>query len=273
MVYRRVFTLLSVLTLITSLSLCSVADAQGRGRGRGGPGGAFGGFGFGGGPVELALRDDVQAELNLTEQQVRDVRDLAQESRQGQRGFGGFEGFQDLSQEERAEAIAKMREEREAQTKELRGKLREILNSKQGERFAELDFQFSLQRGDLQGALAAVGVVLSEDDADKLRETQQEAQEKIQEQIAKIRREANVNALSSVMAASKIETLMGAPFTFEADGPGQGFGGGRGARGGGRGDRAGGGGGRRGQDRNASPDTNDDGDDKPQSGRNRRRDA
>ena len=180
----------------------------------------------------LIQREDVQKELGLTQAQISDLEDIGDDD-QGRERRGAFENFRDMSDEERQEAFARMREQRNEQQAKVREQIADVLNSKQRSRFSELEFQYSLQSGNLTGALAAVGVDLSESDQEKLRDAQREAGEKVREQMARIQRDAQMDALSAVMDTSKVESYMGAPFTFDTS---QSFGrGGGGRRGGGEG--------------------------------------
>jgi hypothetical protein len=180
--------------------------------------------GFGGGPLSLLQREDVQQELRMTTAQVGDVEELNETARTGMREQMGRMGdFRNMSNDERQSMFEEMREAREKQQEELRDKAKGILNRNQLARFAELEFQFALQRGDLMGALTAAGVELEPSDEEKLRDAQQEAQAELQEKMAELRREANMEALETVVDRARIERLAGEPFTFEAMG-GPGFG-------------------------------------------------
>jgi hypothetical protein len=174
--------------------------------------------GFGGGPLDLLRRADVQRELRMTDSQIDQVQELAQASRD--RGMGMMDQIgrlRDASPEERGEIIAKMQESRRKQQEELREKAKDILNRNQQPRFAELEFQFGLQRGNLMGALAAAGVELDPEEAEKLRDTQRDIQTELREKITQLQKEANIEALNSVLDESKIEQLMGDSFTFEQE--------------------------------------------------------
>jgi hypothetical protein len=250
--------LIFVLLLGLMFAFCIGAPAQAQ-RGGGPGGGRFGGFrggfgGMGGGPLEVARRSDVQKELALTESQVDQIQALAEATRdQARQRFEGFRDQQDP--EARRDALSQMRETMTKQNEEARQKLNEILNPNQRSRFAELEFQFNLQRGSVLGALASAGIKISEAEQEKLRDQERDVQEEVRKKMDQLRQEANVELLGSVLDRSKIEQLSGAAFTFEQDaGPG-GFG-----RPGGppeaRGDRPGG-----------------QSDDQPNPGRRRRRPA
>jgi hypothetical protein len=141
-----------------------------------------------------------------------------------------------MSDEERQEAIAKLRDERQAQQKETKDKINEVLSSRQRTRFSELEFQFALQQGDVSGALAAAGVELSEADQEKLDETREELTQELRQRIAKLQQETNSEILGSALDSGRISQLAGDAFEFDASaGPRFGRGGGGGEqRGGGR---------------------------------------
>ena len=230
---RRILT--TLLGLMVVFAVGSEVFAQGGGRGE--RGGGFGGFGRGGGgPMSVLQRTDVQEELGLTDDQKSEIADLADAERQNRRGGGGFDfgSIREMSEEERREAFAKMRTDREKQQKETRAKIKDILNSKQASRFAQLEFQLALQQS-AQNAASVAGVDLSDDDQETLRDKQREVSEKTREAIAKIQRDAQIEILKTVMSESEIEKLMGDTFAFAEQGPRFG----RGGAGGGRGDRGG----------------------------------
>jgi hypothetical protein len=116
-----------------------------------------------------------------------------------------------------------MREERQKQQQELRGKIKDILSESQRSRFAELEFQFALERGSAEAALEAAGLELSEADRQKLENAQQEISQRVQEQIAKIQREAQSEILGTVVTGDQIDKLKGKSFTFESEEGPRGF--------------------------------------------------
>jgi hypothetical protein len=225
LVSRKLFVM-SAVGLMVAWTLCSVAQAQRGQRGgqRGGFGaGPMGGMrgGFGGGPLALLQRDDVQRELKMSGPQIEQVEEMVNETRESMQGqIQQFGNFRDMDDDERREMVEKMQENRQRQQDELREKAMGILNRNQQPRFAQLQFQFSLQWGDLMGALAAAGVELDDSDREKLREAQRDVEQELREKIAQLQKEANIEALSSVMDTSKVEQLMGDSFTFEEQGPG-----------------------------------------------------
>ena len=250
--------------------VCAVANAQrggGRGGGRGDFGGGRGGFGFGGFPggfggsggLAVIQRNDVQSELELTDDQKNEIQDLVEG-----RERPDFARFRDMSNEERREAFTKMREERQERAKEAAAKIKDILNSSQYARFNQLSFQLAVQQSQTESAVAAAGVELDESAREKLRNAQQEISEETRAKIAKIQREAQIAILKTVLSTDKIEELMSDEFTFERPQRGN-FG--RGGAGFGGGGRGGAGGNRRPVRPSADGDSDADSD----SGNTRRR--
>ncbi len=102
--------------------------------------------------------------------------------------------------------------------KKVRDKVVDVLSSRQKTRFNELEFQYNLQRGNAMAALTVADVELDEDDEDVLREAMEEVQIKLREEIARITREMQIEALATVMSESKVRRLMGDIFRFESRG-------------------------------------------------------
>ncbi len=236
------------------LLMASVAFAQpGQGR-RGGAGGfgrggaGFGGGFGGGGPLALLRMEEVQKELELTDEQKSEIQKLA-ESQRGQRGQGGDrQNFQNLSQEERQQRFAQLREQAEARAKETREKLAEILLPHQSERLDQLVIQQqginALNNPEVQAKLE-----LTDDQKEKLRQVPQELREQLfqgggrgegdaqarREQFEKFRTEMESKMLAVLTDAQKqkFEELKGKKFDFPQPTFGQRGGGQRGQRRGG----------------------------------------
>ena len=155
---------MGVVCLAGALMVCADLQAQpGGGRGDGG-GRGFGGRGGFGGPLALVGRQDVQEELQLTSAQQNQIETLEDELRPDfGGGRGGFGNFGEMSDEERQEAFAKMREEREKQQTEAAAKLKDILNTTQAKRLAELELQFALQRLRNDDQLAVLATYIDQD--------------------------------------------------------------------------------------------------------------
>ena len=211
---KRTFITLTLMAMVMLLVATSVAQAQ-RGGGRRGFGGGFGGFGEG--PISLVGRDDVRQELDLTDKQISELEELAESARDSRREmFSGFQGLRDASREEREQMFARMREQGTKIQSEQRAKVEKVLNSDQRKRFAQLEFQFNIRRGSVQGALAAAGIDLSNSDRQQLNETREEVNRRVEEEIAKIRRDAQNEILSTIVSKQQIEKMAGEPFEFAA---------------------------------------------------------
>ena len=266
-----------VMALFVIVACSSAASAQRGGGGGGGRGG--GGFGFGGpgggfggaaGPASIATRDEVKAELKLSDDQVSKLETISEDSvaaiRDSSRDL--FGSLRDASPEERQEMMQKIASERLKQQKEERTKVLDVLSSDQRGRFGEIEFQFYLSRGQLESALAAASVELSDSEKKDLEASQSEINEKVQARMAEIRLELQKEVLGKVMNPGKLDELLGKPFEFSSD---------RGGRGGGRGGRGGNAGGGGPGRQNRRPDAGsapDSGNSDPgaTTGRNRRRD-
>ncbi len=224
--------------------------------------------------TDIALRDDVKKELDITESQAGDIQKIADESRSGagEDIRARFATFRDMSDEERQEAMQKLQEERQKQQLEVRKDVLAVLNSRQRDRFEQIEFQYYIDRGNAESAIAAANMELSEADREKLRDAQRNMQNELQARTAEIRRELQMEVLESVVSKSKIESLMGEKFTFEA-GNGPQFGRGGGRRGGGAAAAPAGGQNRR-RGQTARPSSEEESDDSSSgtTPRNRRRD-
>jgi hypothetical protein len=152
------------LVLITCLGLslltCTVSAQLGSGgRGRGGQGGGSGGgpFGFGSGPVELLQRSDVQAELELLDDQRDDLRALVEKSNERRREvLGGF--AEQFRNREAAEADREaLRDKFQAAMRTLNEEVEQGLSfllPHQRKRLSQLELQFQMRGA---GGLGALG--------------------------------------------------------------------------------------------------------------------
>jgi hypothetical protein len=229
-------------------------DEGGRGR-RGGRGfgGGFGGGGMFGGELGLLNIEQVQKEIELVDDQKEQVRKLNEEQQTAFRD--AFAGFRDLSEEERRKRGEELRGKMEAQQKEVRAKLDEILLPHQSERLKQISIQV---RG--SGALADPTVAeelgLTADQKEKLQQVNEEMdtrrreafqggnREGGRERFEAMRKEAEEKTLAVLTAEqkTKFEQMKGEAFEldrsqlFGRGGPG-GPGGPGGGRGRGDGDR------------------------------------
>jgi hypothetical protein len=197
------------------------------GPGAGGPGG-FGGPGgmgmmMGGGmgrnsESTLLGMEEVQKELILDEDQLKQLAKLRDDLRAQ---FEKMREMRDMTPEERDGFMAKMREAGE----KMPGQIEEILLPQQSDRLKQLVFQFQMQMqsrmgGGFGGDLAEK-LDISEDQQDKLRTKASE----LERQMRKEMLEKLVKELTPEQQ-EKYKELVGEPFEFPAQsGMGRGFGG------------------------------------------------
>lgn len=245
------FLLILAVAFVSLTYLASPLSAQPPGgggfRGRGGPGGPGGFFG-GGGTIGLIQQQDVQQEIELTEDQQTELRTLAETMREevGEEMRGMFQGMRDLSDEERDAKMQEIRTRFEQIGKDAEERMQKVLLPHQFDRLKQIDLQSRVQRGGAsalsEGELADT-LGLSESQRDQLREKQEQVQKELDEKISQLRVDAR-NQLLEVLTPeqrAKLQGMMGADFALQEPqfGPP-----------GGRGGRGFGGGGRRGRDRN-----------------------
>jgi Spy/CpxP family protein refolding chaperone len=257
------FTVLFALALMSVSLASTIAVAQplggggggGRGGFRGGPGGPGGFFG-GGGTLGLIQQQEVQREVELTEDQEAELQALGESIRDQMRDEMRpmFEGMRDLSDEERQTRFEEARARMEEIGKEAETKMQSVLLPHQFERLKQIDLQSRLQRGGAaaltQGELADT-LGLSESQREQLQEKTEEVQKDLEAKISQLRIDARNQVLEVLTTEqrAKLQAMMGSDFALpepQFGPPGGrrgGFGaGGRGGRGG-RGGQGGNGGG------------------------------
>lgn len=237
---------LAVASLTTSL----MAQPQ-PGQPPGGPGRGFGGMGFGGpGGLGLLQREDVQEELELLDDQKTQIRELQEKSRERMgevfRGFRGGDSGGDRRDELR-DTFRKFNEETQAE-------LEKILLPHQAKRLKQLEVQMRM-RGGVMGALGgdvAEQIGLTEDQTEKLRDKARELEQEMRKKLTELRKQMQDQLLAELGPdqREKFNELVGEPFEFRDEAPGQ-FGGPAGFRQRGEGGREGG---DRGNDRRRRPD-------------------
>lgn len=242
------FLVMAAMFLMLGANL-GMAQPGGGFRGRGGPGGPGGPGGIfgGGGVLGLIQQQEVQQEIELSEDQEAELRTMGEEIRDQIRGEmqDMFQGMRDLSDEERQARFDEIRTRFEAINKDAEARMQKVLMPHQFDRLKQIDVQSRLQRGGAdaltEGELADT-LGLTEAQRDQLREKQEEIQKDLDAKIGQLRVEAR-NQLLEVLTPeqrAKLTSLMGADFALPEPrfGPPQG---GRGGRGfGGRGGRGGG---------------------------------
>jgi hypothetical protein len=212
--------------------------------GGGGPGG-FGGFFGGGGLVGLAMREDVQQEIQLVDEQLDKVREVAEEAGGEIRGM--FEGFRDLSDDERRERFGEIRTKMEEMNAETEKKLAKALLPHQLQRLKQIDLQIRVQsrgEGGLSSRAVADALELSDEQREKLEQRAEEVRKELQEKIRQAQAEAREKMLDALTPDQKAkwQELTGEAFQMTDENRFFGRGGFRGRAGrdserGGRGDR------------------------------------
>lgn len=213
---KRQIVWAAALSLIAATAVPSFAQGQGRGRG---------GFGGRGGGSLLSI-PEVQKELKIEQAQLELLNSLNQ-----QRGSFDREAFRNMTPEQRSEAFAKMRAEREK-------KVAEILDAKQVARLKQLELQRegvrALDRDDVANQLKLSADQKQKIDAALAAEREamrsafqgfrgQDGQRPSAEQIQAARQkmtemrtatETKINAVLTDAQKSQWKTMQGAPFTF-----------------------------------------------------------
>jgi Spy/CpxP family protein refolding chaperone len=224
--------------------------------GRGGPGGPGGFFG-GGGTFGLIQQQEVQQEIELSEDQQAELQTLGDTIRDEIRDEmqGMFQGMRDLSDEEREAKFAEIRTRFEEINKDAESRMQKVLLPHQFDRLKQIDLQSRIQRGGAaalsEGELADT-LGLSESQREQIREKSEQVQKDLNDKISQLRIEAR-NQLLDVLTTeqrAKLESMMGSEFALpepqfgppNGRGGRGGFFGGRGGRGGRGGDRGGNGG-------------------------------
>jgi Spy/CpxP family protein refolding chaperone len=222
--YRSMLIRAAIVALLAALvlPLAGFAQPPGGERDRGGPGGpgGFGGPFGGGGILGLAMREEVQQELQLVDEQQEKVQGLAEDMRAQARTEMRemFEQMRDLSDEERREQWGEIRTRFETLSSEYQDKLNKVLLPHQLERLKQIDVQTRMR---YQGASAltsgalAESLSLTDEQKQKLEKRAEEVREELQEQIRQLQIDARKKLLDEVLTSeqrAKLETLMGEQF-------------------------------------------------------------
>lgn len=236
----RIQACFSIVIAFAVLFVATVSFAQPgppQGGGPGGPGG-FGGPG-GGGILGLAMRDEVQQELQLVDEQKDKVKGIADGMRDKLRDDmrGMFEQMRDLSDEERQAKFGEIRAKFESINADMEKQLDKVLLPHQIERLKQIDLQTKVrQRGAsaLTSGDLAKTLNLTDDQREKLEKRAAEVQEELQAKIRELQADARKKMLDVLTPEqqTQLQKLMGDQF----DVPDQGGGfRGRGGRDGGEG--------------------------------------
>jgi Spy/CpxP family protein refolding chaperone len=239
---------LAAILLVSSSQILAQQGGGGRGGrgGAGGPGGPGGFFG-GGGTLGLIQQQEVQKEVELTDDQQKQLQTLGDTIRGEIRDEmqGMFQGMRDLNDEDRQAKMAEIRARFEEINKDAESRIQKVLMPHQFDRLKQIDLQSRIQRGGAtalsEGELADT-LGLTESQRDQIREKSEQVQKDLNEKIAQLRTDAR-NQLLDVLTPeqkAKLQSMMGSEFALPEPqfGP-PGGPGGPGGRGNGRGGRAG----------------------------------
>ncbi len=205
-------------------------------------------FGSVGNKMRFLGNPEVQSELELLDEQKTDIESIQSEARNLYRNaFSGMrEKMEGLDASEREALMNEIRGNIETEMEGISKKVEDVLVPHQVERLEQIVLQSQIRRGgtsslmDNEAFRKKVG--LTEDEAKKLKEKEEQVRKDIEEKIKKIREDAQDEILSVLPAAKKekIKELIGE--TFEMPERQRTRRGGGGRRGGGqRGGRRGGG--------------------------------
>lgn len=192
--------------------------------GGGGPGGFGGPFGGGGGLIGLLMRDEVQQEIQLVDEQRDKVMKVAEESRDKMRQEmrGMFEEMRDLSDEERRERFGEIRSKMEEMNAGVETQLKKALLPHQLERLKQIDLQVRMQQrgeGGLSSRTVAEVLELSDEQREKLEQRAEEVRKELQEKVRQAQAEAREKMLEVLTPEqkAKLEELMGDAFQLQDD--------------------------------------------------------
>ncbi len=199
--------------------------------------------------LQLLRNGDVQEEIGLLEDQKEGLRDFESKIRDKMRSVwsGAREEMAGKSREEREEFMMTMRERMTEEMKEVASDLEDILLPHQMERLDQLAMQSIIQRRGVAGAAESGALKellgLSDAEAKKLKEKEEEVKKELAEKIKKLRAKAQDDILSVLPSAKqqKFKEMIGDSFEVTAESWRRGRGGDRGGRGGDRGGRGRGG--------------------------------
>jgi len=236
----EITTVLSTLNRLLRLATCiglslltgaAFGQPRANGPGRGGPGGGPPGFG-GGGPLELLQRPDVQAELELLDDQKDDLRSLVEQSNERRRELGRsfaeqFRNRDAASDTDRDALRNKVQEAFGALNKETEQGLSFLLPH-QRKRLSQLEIQFRMRGGGGLGALGSREISeqleITDEQREVLREKAMELGQEFSKKLAELRREMQGKLLAELNPEqrAKFQEMLGDPFEFQDRPPGGG---------------------------------------------------
>ncbi len=183
----------------------SFALAQPGAGGRGGFGGGtggFGGFGGGGSVLTTLLNDQVQKELEVSDEQKASLTKLNEESR-GQRP--DFQALQNLSAEERADKMKEFQAQALTRATETNKKVNDILLPSQQERLKEIIVQTRGVQAAANNEDLAKALGLTDEQKQKIKDIAAEDVQKIIEEKILTVLTADQKAKLEKMKAKKFE--------------------------------------------------------------------
>jgi Spy/CpxP family protein refolding chaperone len=188
--------------------------------GPGGPGGPSGFFG-GGGMLGMAMRDDVQQELQLVDEQKDKIRGITDDMRNKIRDQmrGMFDQMRDLSEDERRAKFGEIRTKFEAINADFEKQLDKVLLPHQLERLKQIDLQNKIQQ---RGASAitsgdvAKALKLTDEQREKLEKRAVEVQEELQTKIRQLQADARKKMLDVLTPEqqAQLDKMMGQQFNL-----------------------------------------------------------
>lgn len=223
---RSIWCWFAVGIFLVATSVATAQEQQGGQRPRGprnfGLGG--GGFGFiGGGGSDngmwLLRMDQVQKELELVGEQKDKLIKIAENTASKMREL--YSGLRDLSAEDRAARFAELREKTTKLTEDARKQVDEVLLPNQRDRLKQIGLQMRL-RGSTSAALANKALTdalnLTDEQIEKLRQTEQEANEELTKKTEELRKEVHEKVLSVLTPEQreKLKSMLGDQFDFQS---------------------------------------------------------
>jgi len=166
----------------------------------------------------LLRNSAVQQELKLDESQKTKIAALQEETQKQQRELYG--GLRDVDADQRQQRYAEIREKAQQQQKQLAEQIDAVLSEQQAARLEQLRLQMQsrwtgaaiiLGRAELADRLG-----VTDEQRERLRAVQQQAQKELQQQYEQLRRQARRKVLESLTPEqqAKWQEMLGDPFEF-----------------------------------------------------------
>jgi Spy/CpxP family protein refolding chaperone len=228
----RIYTFSLAFFVVAMLVTCSSSFAQPPGPPPGGgprgPGG-FGGPGgpFGGGLLGLAMRDEVQQELQLVDEQKDKVRGIVDNMRTKVQDEmrGMFAQMRDLSDEQRRAKFDEIRKKFESINADMEKQLDKVLLPHQLERLKQIDLQAKIRQNGasaLTGGDIAAALNLTDEQRANLEKRAAEVQAELQTKIRELQADARKKMLDALTPdqQAQLQKMMGDQFDLPDQGPG-----------------------------------------------------